>query len=52
MFYSGAYGYSASNLGFLSHPSPAEVLLLDGETRLLRAGGKPEDVLSGQKALP
>ena len=51
VFYSGAYGYSASNLYFLSHPSPAEVLLLDGETRLLRAGGKPEDVLNGQKAL-
>ncbi len=52
VFYSGAYGYSASNLGFLSHPSPAEVLLLDGEAVLLRAGGRPEDVLTGQKALP
>jgi diaminopimelate decarboxylase len=51
VFYSGAYGYSASNLGFLSHPSPAEVLLLDGEAVLLRAGGKPEDVLEGQRAL-
>jgi diaminopimelate decarboxylase len=51
VFYSGAYGYSASNLGFLSHPAPAEVLLLDGEARLLRAGGRPEDVLNGQKAL-
>src|ERR687894_123558 len=51
VFYSGAYGYSASNLGFLSHPSPAEVLLLGGEARLLRAGGRPEDVLNGQKAL-
>jgi diaminopimelate decarboxylase len=51
VFYSGAYGYSASNLGFLSHPSPAEVLLLDGEAVLLRAGGRPEDVLNGQKAL-
>ncbi|MDP9488507.1 MAG: alanine racemase, partial [Actinomycetota bacterium] len=51
VFYSGAYGYSASNLGFLSHPGPAEVLLLDGEARLLRAGGRPEDVLNGQKAL-
>ena len=51
VFYSGAYGYSASNLGFLSHPKPAEVLLLDGEAHLLRAGGKPEDVLEGQKAL-
>jgi diaminopimelate decarboxylase len=51
VFYSGAYGYSASNLGFLSHPKPAEVLLLDGEAHLLRAGGKPEDVLEGQRAL-
>ena len=51
VFYSGAYGYSASNLGFLSHPTPAEVLLLEGEAILLRAGGKPEDVLNGQKAL-
>ena len=51
VFYSGAYGYSASNLGFLSHPKPAEVLLLNGETHLLRPGGKPEDVLEGQQAL-
>src|SRR5215216_2067305 len=51
VFYSGAYGFSASNLGFLSHPAPAEVLLWRGETHLLRPGGKPEDVLRGQKAL-
>src|SRR5215218_3360088 len=51
VFYSGAYGFSASNLGFLSHPAPAEALLWRGETHLLRAGGKPEDVLRGQKAL-
>ena len=51
VFYSGAYGFSASNLGFLSHPAPAEVLLWQGEARLLRPGGKPEDVLEGQKAL-
>jgi diaminopimelate decarboxylase len=51
VFYSGAYGYSASNLGFLSHPSPAEVLLWRGEAHLLRAGGRPEDVLRGQEAL-
>ncbi|MCA1687690.1 MAG: type III PLP-dependent enzyme [Actinobacteria bacterium] len=51
VFYSGAYGFSASNLGFLSHPAPAEVLLWGGEAHLLRAGGKPEDVLKGQKAL-
>jgi diaminopimelate decarboxylase len=51
VFYSGAYGFSASNLGFLSHPAPAEVLLWGGEAHLLRAGGKPEDVLEGQKAI-
>ena len=52
VFYSGAYGFSASNLGFLSHPAPAEVLLWGGEAHLLRPGGKPEDVLDGQEALP
>ena len=51
VFYSGAYGFSASNLGFLSHPSPAEVLLWKGETHLLRPLGEPEDVLKGQEAL-
>ena len=51
VFYSGAYGFSASNLGFLSHPAPAEVLLWQGEAHLLRAGGKPEDVLDGQEPL-
>src|SRR5215218_514507 len=51
VFYSGAYGFSASNLGFLSHPAPAEVLLWGGESHLLRPGGKPEDVLNGQKRL-
>jgi diaminopimelate decarboxylase len=52
VFYSGAYGFSASNLGFLSHPAPAEVLLWRGEAHRLRAGGSPEDVLDGQEALP
>jgi diaminopimelate decarboxylase len=51
VFYSGAYGFSASNLGFLSHPAPAEVLLWHGEAHRLRAGGSPEDVLDGQEAL-
>jgi diaminopimelate decarboxylase len=51
VFYSGAYGFSASNLGFLSHPAPAEVLLWRGEANRLRAGGKPEDVLDGQEPL-
>lgn len=52
VFYSGAYGYSASNLGFLSHPTPAEVLLQGGGSHLLRAAGRPEDVLNGQQPLP
>jgi diaminopimelate decarboxylase len=51
VFYSGAYGFSASNLGFLSHPAPAEVLLWQGKAHRLRAGGRPEDVLTGQEAL-
>ncbi|MFL5991921.1 MAG: alanine racemase [Rubrobacteraceae bacterium] len=51
VFYSGAYGFSASNLGFLSHPAPAEVLLWQGEAHQLRAGGQPEDVLVGQEPL-
>ena len=51
VFYSGAYGFSASNLGFLSHPAPAEVLLWQGEAHQLRAGGKPEDALDGQEPL-
>jgi diaminopimelate decarboxylase len=49
---SGAYGYSASNLGFLSHPTPAEVLVWRGEAHLLRPAGEPEDVLIGQAGLP
>lgn len=52
VFYSGAYGYSASNLGFLSHPTPAEVVLWRGEPHLVRPAGTPEDVLRGQAPLP
>jgi diaminopimelate decarboxylase len=49
---SGAYGYTASNLGFLSHPAPAEVLLWRGEPISLRPAGSPEDALRGQAGLP
>jgi diaminopimelate decarboxylase len=52
VFYSGAYGYSASNLGFLSHPTPAEIMVSGGEAHLLRTGGRPEDVLAGQQGIP
>ena len=51
VFYSGAYGLSASNLHFLSHPTPAEILLWQGDAHLLRAPGAPEDVLIGQQSL-
>jgi diaminopimelate decarboxylase len=52
VFYSGAYGYSASNLGFLSHATPAEVLLHDGAVHVLRRGGPHDGVLTGQVGLP
>ncbi len=35
VFQSGAYGRSASPLGFLSHPAPPEVLIRDGQTELI-----------------
>ncbi|HEX5136669.1 MAG TPA: alanine racemase [Planctomycetota bacterium] len=36
---SGAYGLSASPVGFLSHPMPAEVLVDDGRATLIRPRG-------------
>jgi len=36
---SGAYGLTASPMGFLSHPTPAEVLVDGGEAREIRARG-------------
>lgn len=48
MYNSGAYGYTASMTKFLSHDTPPEVLVLDGECILLRERSKPEDVLVGQ----
>lgn len=51
IFYSGAYGYSASSIGFLSHPTPAEVLVWDSETFVLRDPGTAEKVLDGQRGL-
>ncbi len=45
---SGAYGLTFSNLKFLSHPSPAEVLVDEGRSWLIREPGKPEDALLGQ----
>lgn len=39
---SGAYGLSASPVGFLSHPMPAEVLVEAGTARLIRPAGQFE----------
>lgn len=36
---SGAYGLSSSPVGFLSHPMPAEVLVDNGEARIIRPRG-------------
>jgi diaminopimelate decarboxylase len=36
---SGAYGLSASPVGFLSHPMPAEVLVDNGSARIIRPSG-------------
>ncbi|MCW5831047.1 MAG: type III PLP-dependent enzyme [Labilithrix sp.] len=44
---SGAYGLSASPVGFLSHPMPAEVLVGDGEPRVVRSRGTFEEPLVG-----
>lgn len=48
MFNSGAYGLTASMTMFLSHETPAEVLILDGECMVIRQRSEPEDVLRGQ----
>jgi len=48
----GAYGYSMSPQLFLSHPSPAEVLVLDGRVITVRRRGTYEDLLGNQEPLP
>jgi len=44
VFQSGAYARTASPLGFLSHPTPAEVLVENGKARLIRRRGTYEDL--------
>lgn len=44
IFQSGAYARSASPMGFLSHPPPPEVLIVDGRARLIRRRGTLEDM--------
>ncbi|MEM7292911.1 MAG: diaminopimelate decarboxylase [Pseudomonadota bacterium] len=48
VFQSGAYGRTASPLGFLSHTTPPEVLIDSGQTHLIRERGTPEDYLRDQ----
>lgn len=48
ILHAGAYGLSYSPHSFLSHPTPAEVLLQDGQARVIRARGHMHDVLRGQ----
>ena len=45
IFQSGAYGRTASPLGFLSQPAPAEVFVRDGTATLARRRGTYEDAL-------
>lgn len=46
IFQSGAYARTASPLGFLSHPAPAEVLVEGGTLRLIRRRGTYDDILA------
>lgn len=48
VLYSGAYGPSASPTYFLSHGYPAEVLVKDGEARLVRKRETVDDLLRNQ----
>jgi diaminopimelate decarboxylase len=48
VFQSGAYARSASPLGFLSHPTPPEVLVDSGRDVLIRRRGEWRDCLSDQ----
>ena len=48
VFQSGAYARTSSPHGFLSHDSPAEVMVADGKATLIRRRGQPEDYLRDQ----
>jgi diaminopimelate decarboxylase len=52
IFNAGAYGFTMSPQLFLSHPSPVEVLVLDGETIEARERSTYEDFLRRQNPLP
>jgi diaminopimelate decarboxylase len=48
VFQSGAYARTSSPHGFLSHPSPAEVMVVQGTASLIRRRGQPDDYLRDQ----
>ncbi|GIQ67223.1 type III PLP-dependent enzyme [Xylanibacillus composti] len=48
---SGAYGLSHSPVMFLSHALPAEIIVYQDQTYVLRERGKVEDFLLGQQSL-
>jgi len=52
IFNAGAYGYSMSPQLFLSHPTPGEVLVLDGKIIQARKRGRFKDLLLNQEPLP
>ena len=52
VFNAGAYGYSMSPQLFLSHPTPAEVIIHDGSIVAARRRGRHEDLLLNQEPFP
>lgn len=49
VLHAGAYGLTFSPHGFLSHATPAEVLVENGTARVVRQRGDPRDALRGQQ---
>ena len=46
----GAYGLTYSPTGFLSHATPAEVMVEDGQPRVIRSRGQAKDALRNQSS--
>ncbi|QDV44014.1 L-glutamyl-[BtrI acyl-carrier protein] decarboxylase [Stieleria neptunia] len=51
VFQSGAYARTSSPHGFLSHDTPPEVLVVDGQVRQIRRRGRADDWLRDQVSL-
>lgn len=52
IFQSGAYARSASPLGFLSHPTPPEILVSNQHASIIRARGESSQYLLDQSISP